>query len=207
MSFSSEFLDSAKTAGASSKEHFEQGTLFKEISVKSKGICGGLSLVFLGLYAKDGFKSLTEAKTWNAMSLYKYSSKIQGILVESKVFPGTLEQNISQNILANFTKSAPVVGLISNSKIIKFRWPCIGEISNTITGNPGYYIIALPNHYVAASYNGKEGTFFDPNAGAGLFINAVSLSAMLTFYFTRPKVTQAYDCSGKDIYLIPFKKG
>lgn len=202
MSISKAFVQAANAAGATAKEKFSQGKLLKgEPSADGrKGICGGLSLTFLGLYAKSGFKSLTDSQSHSWSALLEFGLKLQNQL--SDVGGGVT--TVVQALMVNFCKSAPLVGLKGDGVVFSKPWPCTGDIARKITSGAGYYIIALPNHYVAAAYDGRaKGVFFDPNAGAAEFDGVHSLTAMLTFYFTNPEVTEAYQCTGETIHVLP----
>ena len=79
-------------------------------------------------------------------------------------------------------------------------------MARTVLARSGYYVIALPNHYVAAAYDGQSSAvFFDANAGWAEFSTEASFTAMITYFFTNPEVTQGYRCSGRDIYILPFE--
>lgn len=202
MSISSAFVKAANSAGATAKEKFSQGKLLKgEPSASArKGICGGLSLTFLGLYAKSGFKSLTDAQAHSWPALLEFGLKLQNQLTEVSGGATT----VAQALMINFCKAAPIVGLKGDGLVFSKPWPCAGDIARKVTGAAGFYIIALPNHYVAAAYDGEgKGVFFDPNAGAAEFDGVHSFTAMLTYYFTNPEVTTAYECSGDTIYVLP----
>jgi hypothetical protein len=203
MSILNAFTSAATSAGKIGKgELFNQHTLIKA-EQSTKGICGGIALTFLGLYARSGFRSLNAAKKHSWSALLEFALKLQSQVRE--VRGGGMTE--AQQLMVMFSAAAPVVGLRGSGVVQTLRWPCQGQIARIVSARAGYYIIALPNHYVAAAYDGRSsGVFFDPNAGAAEFGTVDSLSAMITYYFSNPEVTQKYKCSGSDIHILPFEK-
>src|SRR5438128_8321471 len=88
---------------------FCQGKLFKAEQVKDikKGICGCVSLTYLGLYAKEGAGSLNTAKAHNWSALLEFGLKLQQQLME--VPQGTT--TVQQAMRTNFSNVAGFCGL------------------------------------------------------------------------------------------------
>lgn len=209
MGVSNVFLCAAKSAGAIKKEKFSQGKLVRaeQSSIIRQGICGGISMIFLGLYAKYGLRSLTDAKSYSWSALLEFGLKIQNGLgeVHTDGVGQTVKQAIAQTMVINCTRLGPVVGLKFARMHPILTWPCQERISRIVMSEPGYYLIGIPGHYVTAICSNSGSTvFFDCNAGAAEFSNTDGLVRMLAGYFNNRQVMDLYTGNTNNVYIMRF---
>jgi len=203
------FLCAAKSAGAIKKEKFSQGKLIRaeQSSIIRQGICGGISMIFLGLYAKHGLRSLTDAKSYSWSALLEFGLKIQNGLAEVHVdgVGQTASQASAQALAINCTRLGPVVGLKFVKMYPVLTWPCQERISRIVMSEPGYYLIGIPGHYVTAVCSRSGSTvFFDCNAGAAEFSGVDGMIRMLAGYFNNKQVMDLYTGSTNNVHIMRF---
>ncbi len=204
MSVQKVFKNAAAAGHATALDAFSQGKLFKAEQSKEikKGICGGVSLTYLGLYAKSGAGSLNGAKAHSWSALLEFGLKLQQQLMD--VPQGAV--SVQQAMRTNFSNAAGTCGLRVDGAIASYAFPGDESIVGLVSRLSGYYIIALPVHYIAASNVGGEFTFFDPNCGAAYTNNARNFATMYRSFFSSSQVSDSYECTGKNLDILRFQR-
>ncbi|RTL26797.1 MAG: hypothetical protein EKK47_19915 [Burkholderiales bacterium] len=197
MSIDAAFESARAAAHNAPRRRFAQGTgIGGQIgqgnldASKADGLCGGVSLAYLGLY-KSG-QSLFSVDAASPKASWQYINRAQDEVVHS-----TMEQ-------CNFEMAGGGMGLTVKARSIVFNAPVSTGMSTWIASKPGLYLVGMPVHYCAVIHDSKKLSFFDPNCGEVFFppSNTQDLETFMQHYLNQPDVSSLYQLTaGNKVYL------
>jgi len=153
-------------------KHFHQGTGLKRhwrsmdsgLSAQ-KGICGGLSLLFLGLQKLNGGLQLYHKNTDSNKAIFLFAERTHQF--------GGINSDAAQ-----LENAARHIGLSrASARILCSTANRVAR--NCIQSPMGLSMVGLPGHYCAASKKGNRVIFFDPNFGFGNFPDTLKFTTFL----------------------------
>jgi len=158
------------------------------------GLCGGVSLAYLGLL-KSG-TDIFDLAANNSNALWQYINKNQ-----QHVMHATMEQ-------CEFELAGGRVGLAVHARSIKFNCPVSNSMGGWVASNTGYFLIGCPNHYCAAVNSAAGLRFFDPNTGEAAFGAGAGahLTTFISKYFTMGEVAKLYKLENPNVVYLTWYK-
>ena len=196
------FAAARQATGNPPAHRFDQGSKINQQIQAGKlnlalnsGLCGGVSVCYLGL--KKAGKSIFAEESKNPDATWAYINR-----GHSEVGGATMQE-------CNFEMVGEAFGLATHARSIVFDCPVTGAgIPKWVQEKSGYFLIGTPNHYCAA-VNDKFGfTFFDPNAGDVLFPppDGGKLGTFIVSYLARADLASFYKLvKGQKVYLTWYK--
>ncbi len=71
------------------------------------------------------------------------------------------------------------------------------DLGTFINNNPGYYLVSIPGHAMAACSGRGLPAFYDPNIGEATFVDGATMGNFFSQYFKSPVMARNYGAAGK----------
>lgn len=164
-----------------------------------KGACHGLSIMWLAYKHAPGmktdlFEELLASESTDAQrnALFAYINKAhiqQGSIFDSNESVGR-QKTIKQMSFFGFN--------FVEDKLFGGGWgKGHTDLGKYISKNPGYYLVSIPGHAMAACSAVGSPSFYDPNIGEATFVDGSSMGTFFSQYFKSPVMAAAYGAAGK----------